>query len=122
MVIDALQALELQYPAKQGNVEVRELDLSSLQSVRSFTQQFNEQRRRLDILVCNAGIMAPPDRALTPDGLEQQFQVTCPTGLPRVIYRPVVQHYRRTAHALLPTDTLANSPAGELPVALASGP
>ena len=77
MAINALQAIEQQSPAKQANIEVHELDLSSLRSVRSFTQQFNGERRQLDILVCNAGIMAPPDRALTPDGLEQQFQVSC---------------------------------------------
>ena len=54
---------------------MRELDLASLRSVRNFAQQFNREHRRLDILVCNAGIMAPPERGLTPDGLEQQFQV-----------------------------------------------
>ena len=55
-------------------VEVMELDLASLASVRRFAHSFNERREPLDILVCNAGIMAPPQRLETADGLEQQFQ------------------------------------------------
>lgn len=58
-----------------GSVEVKELDLGSLDSVRRFAKQFNAERRQLDLLICNAGIMAPPDRSETVDGLEQQFQV-----------------------------------------------
>ena len=56
---------------------MRELDLASLRSVRNFAQQFKGEHRHLDILVCNAGIMAPPERGLTPDGFEQQLQVLC---------------------------------------------
>lgn len=55
-------------------IEVEELDLASLASVRRFAARFNSQNRRLHLLVCNAGVMAPPRRAETPDGLEQQFQ------------------------------------------------
>jgi NAD(P)-dependent dehydrogenase (short-subunit alcohol dehydrogenase family) len=29
----------------------------------------------LDILICNAGLMSPPQRLVTKDGLEMQFQV-----------------------------------------------
>lgn len=62
-------------PEKVHEVEVRELDLGSLDSVRSFAKVFNSEHRRLDLLICNAGIMAPPERSQTADGLEQQFQV-----------------------------------------------
>ena len=58
-----------------AQVEVEELDLGSLASVRRFAARFNSQNRRLHLLVCNAGVMAPPRRIETPDGLEQQFQV-----------------------------------------------
>lgn len=59
-----------------GNMNVfnRSLDLSSLQSVREFAENFLKEETRLDILINNAGIMATP-RKLTPDGYEQQFAV-----------------------------------------------
>jgi NAD(P)-dependent dehydrogenase (short-subunit alcohol dehydrogenase family) len=55
--------------AIEGDVEVRELDLADLSSVRAFAGGFEEP---LDLLVNNAGIMAPP-RGLTKDGFESQF-------------------------------------------------
>jgi len=55
------------FPA--GDVEVRELDLADLESVRAFARSFEG---RLDLLVNNAGVMAPP-RRLTADGFESQF-------------------------------------------------
>lgn len=56
-------------------VEFRHLDLSSLDSVRSFVHRFNRSGRPLDILICNAGVMSPPTRLVTGDGMELQFQV-----------------------------------------------
>jgi NAD(P)-dependent dehydrogenase (short-subunit alcohol dehydrogenase family) len=53
-----------------GEVEVRELDLADLGSVRAFADQFNFDR--LELLINNAGVMAPP-RRLTKDGFESQF-------------------------------------------------
>lgn len=58
-----------------GSVEFAQLDLSSLSSVRDFARRFNKGGRQLDVLVCNAGIMSPPTRLLSEDGLELQFQV-----------------------------------------------
>jgi WW domain-containing oxidoreductase len=55
-----------------GSVELRQLDLARLSSVREFVRRCP---RRPDLLVCNAGLMAPEQRGETPDGLEQQFQV-----------------------------------------------
>ena len=56
-------------------MEVQRLDLASLDSVRSFAQRFARSGRPLDLLICNAGIMAPPQRSETENGLELQFQV-----------------------------------------------
>ncbi|DBA74163.1 hypothetical protein WJX77_006313 [Trebouxia sp. C0004] len=56
-------------------VEVGSLDLASLDSVRSFASSFNARGLPLALLICNAGIMAPPKRLVTKDGFEQQFQV-----------------------------------------------
>lgn len=58
------------YPVETGS-----LDLASLDSVRSFASGFNARGLPLALLICNAGIMAPPHRLVTKDGLEQQFQV-----------------------------------------------
>lgn len=63
-----------------GSVEFAALDLSSLRSVKDFAQRFNRQGRQLDVLVCNAGIMSPPARLVSDDGLELQFQVGFRTG------------------------------------------
>jgi NAD(P)-dependent dehydrogenase (short-subunit alcohol dehydrogenase family) len=52
-----------------GEVEVRELDLADLGSVRGFAEQF---AGKLDLLINNAGVMAPPRRT-TVDGFESQF-------------------------------------------------
>jgi NAD(P)-dependent dehydrogenase (short-subunit alcohol dehydrogenase family) len=43
--------------------------------VKDFAGRFNRQGRQLDVLVCNAGIMSPPARLVSDDGLELQFQV-----------------------------------------------
>ena len=53
-------------------VEVMELDLSSLASVRAFTDLFHQRHRALHVLCNNAGVMALPYRR-TADGFEMQF-------------------------------------------------
>jgi NAD(P)-dependent dehydrogenase (short-subunit alcohol dehydrogenase family) len=49
--------------------ELEELDLASLDSVRSFAQRFGEKHHGLDLLINNAGVMASPRRH-TADGFE----------------------------------------------------
>lgn len=58
----------------RGSVEVMELDLGSLASVRAFVQAFLVKHDRLDALVNNAGVMATPE-GKTVDGFETQFGV-----------------------------------------------
>src|SRR5690348_10025917 len=43
-----------------GAVEVAALDLSDLESVRQFADDFAKRHERLDLLVNNAGVMVPP--------------------------------------------------------------
>lgn len=50
------------------------LDLSSLRSVKSFTEEFINRGLPLHILVCNAGVFGGPF-TLTVDGLEKHFAV-----------------------------------------------
>ncbi|GLC40860.1 hypothetical protein PLESTB_000015000 [Pleodorina starrii] len=56
-------------------VDVMELDLGRLSSVRRFAEEWRRRGLPLHLLVCNAGVMAPPERTMTADGLEVQFQV-----------------------------------------------
>ena len=55
-----------------GRVELLEMDNSSLASVRAAAKTFLEKNNRLNVLVCNAGIMATP-YSKTTDGFESQF-------------------------------------------------
>jgi NAD(P)-dependent dehydrogenase (short-subunit alcohol dehydrogenase family) len=52
--------------------ELEELDLASLDSVRAFAERFMANHDGLDLLINNAGVMAPPRRR-TADGFELQF-------------------------------------------------
>lgn len=56
------------------DLEVMELDLSSLKSVESFAGKFREEYDSLDVLCNNAGLMALPRRE-TEDGFEMQLGV-----------------------------------------------
>jgi NAD(P)-dependent dehydrogenase (short-subunit alcohol dehydrogenase family) len=55
-----------------ASLHVQALDLADLDSVREFAELFASEHARLDLLVNNAGIMAPP-RRITKDGFESQF-------------------------------------------------
>lgn len=57
-----------------GTVEVMELDLSDLDSVRRFADAFRASHARLDLLINNAGIMVPP-YGKTAQGFETQIGV-----------------------------------------------
>ena len=57
-----------------GSLEVRILDLASLQSVRQFADMFMEQHKQFHLLVNNAGVASPP-LSKTSEGYELQFGV-----------------------------------------------
>lgn len=57
-----------------AGLEIRELDLASLLSVRACADAVVADHARIDLLVNNAGIMAVPEQA-TADGFELQFGV-----------------------------------------------
>jgi NAD(P)-dependent dehydrogenase (short-subunit alcohol dehydrogenase family) len=79
-VILACRNLEKATAAKMGiqqsvpnaKLEVIQLDLADLASVRAFATAFKTKFEHLDILVNNAGIMGPPFTK-TKDGFEMQF-------------------------------------------------
>ncbi len=49
------------------------LDLADLDSVRAFAERFVAEHDTLDLLINNAGVMAPPHREVTKQGFELQF-------------------------------------------------
>lgn len=57
----------------RARVSVRELDLSSLASVAALGACLRDEGRPVHVLVNNAGVMTPPERATTVDGFELQF-------------------------------------------------
>lgn len=79
-VIMAVRNLEKGQVAKQqilqlhrsANVIVLPLDLARLGSVEAFADTFHTMYQRLDLLINNAGVMAPPYRT-TAEGFELQF-------------------------------------------------
>jgi NAD(P)-dependent dehydrogenase (short-subunit alcohol dehydrogenase family) len=60
---------------KPGQVEIIEMDLSSLAGVRSGAQRFLDKSSKLNVLICNAGVMAIANLTKTEDGFETQFAV-----------------------------------------------
>lgn len=67
----ALDELLRQNP--DARLRLLDLDLASLESVRSAAQSLLDEKRAVDILINNAGIMAVPERRETADGFELQF-------------------------------------------------
>jgi NAD(P)-dependent dehydrogenase (short-subunit alcohol dehydrogenase family) len=67
---DAAAAIRSQVP--DASIEVSEQDLADHASVRQFAQRLRARCERLDLLINNAGVMAPPRRT-TNDGFESQF-------------------------------------------------
>lgn len=61
--------------APRAAVRFEQLDLASLTSVTTFASRLQRQRRRLDLLINNAGVMTPPARRATVDGFELQLGV-----------------------------------------------
>ncbi|KAF3902194.1 hypothetical protein ABW21_db0207744 [Orbilia brochopaga] len=55
------------------NIKSLILDLSSIAAVRKAAAEFLATPEPLDILINNAGVMAPPTRLLSADGIELQF-------------------------------------------------
>jgi NAD(P)-dependent dehydrogenase (short-subunit alcohol dehydrogenase family) len=62
-------------PGARGRVWTEPLDLADLASVRDFATRVKAAHGRLDLLLNNAGVMAPKHRLTTAQGYELQFGV-----------------------------------------------
>ena len=78
-----------------GDVEVRELDLAELDSVRRFAAKLTVEHPVIDLLVNNAGVVLLGPRRTSADGFELQFGTN------------MLGHFALTGHLL---DNLAAAP------------
>ncbi|MGU3432062.1 SDR family oxidoreductase [Actinomycetes bacterium M1A6_2h] len=67
----AIASVRQKHPAAE--VSLRTLDLSSLESVAALGDTLRSEGNPIHLLVNNAGVMTPPDRQETADGVELQF-------------------------------------------------
>lgn len=67
----ALAAIRARHPG--AAIGYAQLDLSSLDAVAAFATRYAERYEALDLLINNAGVMAPPTRHTSGDGYELQF-------------------------------------------------
>jgi NAD(P)-dependent dehydrogenase (short-subunit alcohol dehydrogenase family) len=65
-------AVEIRHVAPGAQLDVRKLDLASLESVRAFAAEVTAAHPAIHLLVNNGGIMMPP-RTITADGFELQL-------------------------------------------------
>jgi NAD(P)-dependent dehydrogenase (short-subunit alcohol dehydrogenase family) len=69
----AIRQLRIETACDEKNLRLMECDLSSFDSVRKFAQLYNSEEDRLDVLICNAGLVYTPD-IYCKDGLNYVMQ------------------------------------------------
>src|SRR6185295_11545142 len=71
-VVGTARDLEKAKRATRGipGLELIELDLASLKSVRAAADKLNAKGDTFDLVIANAGVMAIPNKTLTEDGFE----------------------------------------------------
>lgn len=84
--VEAVGKIRAENPRASVRFEV--LDLANLASVAAFGQRMQVEHPRLDLLINNAAVMAPPQRQVTADGFELQFGTN------------YLGHFALTAHLL----------------------
>ena len=87
---------EIRATVPDAKLTMKHLDLSSLKSVAGLGEELSAEGRPVDILINNAGVMTPPQRQKTSDGIELQFGANH------------LGHFALTAH-LLPLLRAADS-------------
>jgi NAD(P)-dependent dehydrogenase (short-subunit alcohol dehydrogenase family) len=70
---DAIAEINREYPTAQ--LELMQLDLSDLESIRNFADEFKQRHTQIDVLINNAGVMWPPKREETKQGFETQLGI-----------------------------------------------
>ena len=70
----AVDQLCIETNCDRKNLRLIECDLRSFQSVRNFVKIYNKEEKKLDVLICNAGIAWAPE-FITADGINTVIQV-----------------------------------------------
>jgi NAD(P)-dependent dehydrogenase (short-subunit alcohol dehydrogenase family) len=68
---EAIARIRAETPAAE--LQFEHVDLADLESVRALASRLRSTLPRIDGLINNAAIMAPPERGVSPQGLEAQF-------------------------------------------------
>jgi NAD(P)-dependent dehydrogenase (short-subunit alcohol dehydrogenase family) len=68
---EAIARIRAETPAAE--LQFERVDLADLESVRALASRLRSALPRIDGLINNAAIMAPPERGVSPQGLEAQF-------------------------------------------------
>lgn len=68
---EAVESIRAKVPS--AAIRFMQADLASLKSIAEFCERLRVERDSLDLLINNAGVMAPPERRETSDGFELQF-------------------------------------------------
>ncbi|UZH10978.1 oxidoreductase [Halomonas sp. BDJS001] len=63
----------IRHDVANANVWFEALDLANLDSIAAFGEHLHASFDSIDLLINNAGVMAPPDRKMTADQFELQF-------------------------------------------------
>lgn len=64
---------EIKQKTRLSDIELMKLDISDLDSVRLFADEFTKKHNQLDLLLNNAGIMWTPQKEISKQGQELQF-------------------------------------------------
>ena len=72
--IEAAQETVQSLPSTlQKNIRIQEIDLSDMSSIQAATEEIIQKEKQIDVLLNNAGVMAPSKRESTVQDLELQF-------------------------------------------------
>nr|WP_315255644.1 oxidoreductase [uncultured Flavobacterium sp.] len=96
---EVLEAIKKENP--NAKLDLMQLDLADLHSIRNFSDEFHSKYSKLDVLVNNAGVMNPPKREVTKQNFEVQFGINH------------LGHFLLTGLLL---DTLKNTPNSRISV------
>ncbi|KAI1168521.1 short-chain dehydrogenase [Nemania serpens] len=74
---DAITSIREAHPSSSGRLELLQLDLSDLTTIRASAEAFLAKEKSLDVLINNAGVMFPPHGSKTAQGYELQLGTNC---------------------------------------------
>ncbi|KAJ8125755.1 hypothetical protein O1611_g7885 [Lasiodiplodia mahajangana] len=74
---NAITSIKEAHPSSSGRLELLQLDLSDLTTIKASSEAFLAKEKRLDVLFNNAGVMFPPNGSKTAQGYELQLGTNC---------------------------------------------